>query len=45
MLRIVLVLILAVLAGQTMTADITGTPRIIDGETLEVGGKQFRPQG
>jgi len=45
MLRIVLVLILAVLAGQTMTADITGTPRIIDGETLEVGGKQFRLAG
>jgi len=45
MLRIVLVLILAVSAGQAMAADITGTPRIIDGETLEVGGKQFRLAG
>ena len=45
MLRIVLVLILAFSAGQAMAADITGTPRIIDGETLEVGGKQFRLAG
>ena len=28
-----------------MAADITGTPTVIDGETLEVGGKRFRLWG
>ena len=40
------IVIAALLAGFPASAtDITGTPTIIDGETLEVGGKRFRLWG
>jgi len=34
-----------VAVSPASAADITGTPTIIDGETLEVGGKRFRLWG
>jgi len=40
------IVIAAMLAGfPASAADVTGTPTIIDGETLEIGGKRFRLWG
>lgn len=40
-----LLLVLVAGAGPVAAAGIQGTPKIIDGETLEVGGKRFRLAG
>lgn len=45
MIRILIVLAAVLAAFPAMAADITGTPTVIDGETLEVGGKRFRLSG
>lgn len=45
MFRKLLLLVLVAGAGPIATADIHRTPKIIDGETLEVGGKRFRLAG
>ena len=45
MFRSLLILVLIVGAGSATAADVTGTPKIIDGETLEVRGKRFRLAG
>lgn len=45
MLRITIGFIAAVAAFPAQAGEITGVPTIIDGETLEVGGKRFRLWG
>ena len=45
MFRKLLLLVLVAGAGPIAAADIHRTPKIIDGETLEVGGKRFRLAG
>lgn len=45
MIRIFAVLAAVLWIFPATAADITGTPTIIDGETLEVGGKRFRLWG
>jgi endonuclease YncB( thermonuclease family) len=44
MLRLVLTLVLIFPMSVAM-ADVTGKPRIIDGDTLDVGGKPIRLHG
>ena len=43
--RYFIVIAALVAVSPASAADITGTPTIIDGETLEVGGKRFRLWG
>ena len=45
MFRLILFFVLVLSAGPAAAADIVGTPKIIDGETLEVDGKRFRLAG
>lgn len=45
MIRISIVAVALFIAMPAFAADITGTPTIIDGETLEVGGKRFKLWG
>ncbi|MGB0631510.1 MAG: thermonuclease family protein [Alphaproteobacteria bacterium] len=45
MIRTALVFGLFLVAGPAIAADIVGTPKIVDGETLEVDGKRFRLAG
>ena len=41
-----LILALVILAvGQPVHADITGKPRVIDGDTIEIAGERFRLHG
>ncbi len=41
-----LVLALVILAGASAAyADVTGKPRVIDGDTIEIAGERIRPHG